>query len=289
MIKIYVELVALDNLAMNYIILFLTARFSARPMKIYRGILSAALGAIYGVVYILPAFSFLRPIGCKFLLSLAMIAIAFGVGKKAVRPLAVFYGITFILGGAMFGLLYFTGAGTMAGGGLMLLNGYPLRIFLLAGFITVLGLQFYWKWASRRLSNATQVRLTMEGECLLEGIIDTGHGLKDPSSGYPVLIADFESVKQILPQEVVQALEKGSGPGDALAAAEGTPWETEVRLIPYYAMGQNGLLFALRPKKLMIYRGTWKEIKKVYVAVSKGSIRQESGFSVLLPAALARY
>ena len=288
MVTIYMELVLLDNLEMNYLILFFTSKLAAIPIKIYRNILSALLGAIYGVLYLLPGFNLLRSIWFKLLLSLAMVAIGFGISKRTLRALGVFYGVTFLLGGVMFGLLYFLGTGTIQGG-LMLFQGFPIRYFLLGGMLAVVGVQIYWRWASRRLGKESRVRVALAEEKELVALVDTGHNLYEPLSGYPVVVLDYENAQEILPAEVREGYIQGKAPEQILEDLSGTEWESRARLIPYLAMGQAGFLLAFRPKKLLLYRQGWVPIKRVYVAVSKGSIQKESGFSVLLPAVFAKY
>jgi stage II sporulation protein GA (sporulation sigma-E factor processing peptidase) len=285
--KLYIELVLADNLAINYIILYLVSKLSASPLKLPRALLSACLGAVYSALYLLPQFSALRPIWCKLLLSLAMVTIAFGVKKRFLRHLGVFYIVTFVLGGAMLGLFYFTGSGTI-NGGVVLLNGFPLRIAIAAAVACILALTAYKKRLSSRIRFEMLASIEIEGEKTLTALLDSGHSLKDPVSGSPVFIADFSSIQEILPPQLNTGPE-GRSAHDMLAALSDSPWASKASLVPYATMEkQGGMILALRPKSLRVFDGqSWRPVLGASVGISPGRLPKKE-FAVLIPACIAQ-
>ena len=74
---VYVDVVFMENLFMNYIILFATAVINKVDIKLIRILLSSILGSIYAVVSYTDILSNSTGIIIKILLSIAMIYIAF--------------------------------------------------------------------------------------------------------------------------------------------------------------------------------------------------------------------
>ena len=76
---IYLDIIFLENLLMNYIILFGTGAVQKEKMKNYKLIISSIIGALYAIITylgIIPAYSSLA---MKVLLSVIMIYIAFDI------------------------------------------------------------------------------------------------------------------------------------------------------------------------------------------------------------------
>ncbi|MGI6169844.1 MAG: sigma-E processing peptidase SpoIIGA [Christensenellales bacterium] len=285
--KLYIELVLADNLAINYILLYLVSKLAASSPKTWRILLSCLLGAVYSALYLLPQLSALRPVWCKLLLSLAMVALAFGVKKRFLRHLGIFYITTFVLGGAMLGLFYFTGIGSIDGG-IILLNGFPLRIAIVAAIACMLGLTAYKKRLSSRIRFEMLVCIDIEGSKTLNALLDSGHSLKDPHSGSPVFVADFSSIREILPPQLTTRITPPAA-HEMLACLAGSPWASQACLIPYATLEkQKGLMLALRPKKLTVYDGShWRTVPDAYVGISPGHLPKHD-FSILVPACIAQ-
>lgn len=103
--------------------------------------------------------------------------------------------------------------------------------------------------------------------------LDTGCSLREPFSGLPVLVAEASALKAIVPASVLACLD---GKSDALSAG--------LRLIPYAALGGEGLLPAFFPDQVQVVQTG--EILRCWVAVSKKSLGS-SGFSAVIdPSAL---
>lgn len=101
--QVYIEYVVADNLLINALILILTLRFMRYKISKLRVFISSAIGAVFAVF--LPIFNVLNIFVIKLILSLIMIAIVLGKCgiKRYLRGLAIFYALTFALGGATVG------------------------------------------------------------------------------------------------------------------------------------------------------------------------------------------
>lgn len=102
--------------------------------------------------------------------------------------------------------------------------------------------------------------------------IDTGNSLKEPFSQFPVVVAEYDCIKTILPDEIQTSWEKNQ-----FLPLEGS----RIRIIPFHALGGGGLLPAFRPEQVVV---KWPEgsteLSAVYVAVCK--IKLSETFHALL-------
>lgn len=105
---VYLDIVFLENLAINYIILIATGLVNKIKIKHYRVFLASILGAAYAIFTYITIERIRNSIGIKILLSIAIIYIAFKPNsiKKLFKQLLIFYLTTFAFGGVTFFLLY---------------------------------------------------------------------------------------------------------------------------------------------------------------------------------------
>ena len=82
-------------------------------------------------------------------------------------------------------------------------------------------------------------------------MLDTGNLLTEPFSGLPVIVARRNSLVQVLPKGFPTGQENGN-----------------LRVIPYSAVGGEGLLCAFRPQSVELRLGRRKQSVECYVAVS---------------------
>lgn len=106
---IYLDIIFLENLFMNYIILFATGIIVRVPPKIIRTFISSAIGSIYAIVSYMSILEIYSSLFLKIILSLTMVYIAFGSKspKMFFKQLIIFYLTSFTFGGVAFAFLYF--------------------------------------------------------------------------------------------------------------------------------------------------------------------------------------
>ena len=73
---IYVDIIFLENLFMDYIILFATGIIVKAPIKIIRTFISSAIGSIYAIISYMSILEIYSTIFLKTVLSIAMVYIA---------------------------------------------------------------------------------------------------------------------------------------------------------------------------------------------------------------------
>ncbi len=106
---IYVDIIFLENLFMDYIILFATGIIVKAPIKIIRTFISSAIGSIYAIISYMSILEIYSTIFLKTVLSIAMVYIAFDSKniKQFFKQLIIFYLTSFTFGGVAFAFLYF--------------------------------------------------------------------------------------------------------------------------------------------------------------------------------------
>ena len=73
---IYLDVVLVENLCMNYIIFFASAYVLKKKVKHIRLIISALIGGIYSILAYVQILQIYSNIICKFILSIVMVYIA---------------------------------------------------------------------------------------------------------------------------------------------------------------------------------------------------------------------
>ena len=106
---IYIDIIFLENLFMNYIILFATGTIIKAPIKIIRTFVSSTIGSIYAIISYMSILEIYSSTFLKIILSMVMIYIAFNgkTLKQFLKQLIIFYLTSFTFGGVAFAFLYF--------------------------------------------------------------------------------------------------------------------------------------------------------------------------------------
>ena len=105
---LYIDLILLENIIMNYIIILATGMICRLKIKHIRIILASVIGAIYAIiVYTVNLEIYTNQIS-KILVSICMIYIAFNsISINAmIKQLVIFYLTSFCFGGAAYYLLH---------------------------------------------------------------------------------------------------------------------------------------------------------------------------------------
>ncbi len=134
---IYLDIVFVENIIMNYIILFSTGLICKEKIKQMRLVISSIIGSIYSVAYYITEITLYATIIAKIFLSIAMIYIAFGSKnlKNVFKSLMVFYLTSFAFGGCAFAILYYIKPRNILYQNGNLIGTYPIKIAILGRYI----------------------------------------------------------------------------------------------------------------------------------------------------------
>ena len=124
-------------------------------------------------------------------------------------------------------------------------------------------------------------RLTLgERTAELTALVDTGNTLSDPVTGRPVMVAEGDSVKELLPQDCRPGPEDLRDPAGAVARLSAGSCKGRFHLLPYRAVGvDRGLLLALRVDRLEL---DGADQGPLLVALSPTPVSDGGGYRALI-------
>ena len=212
----YMFLAVLLHIFVSFLLILASKQVFSEFIHPVRAILGALAGGVYCSACAVPGLGFLNG-GVWYFVSLILTCLlSFGIDRETVKPAAMYC----LLRTAMDGL---AGAGNQ--------QQTLLWASLFCG-VCLTGI-----WVSRHKRRYLPVELCFgEKTAKLQGLVDTGHSLRDPITGRQVLIVGAD-VAQMLTGFTSQQL---ADPVENIGKIPG------LRLIPYQSVGKSqGLLLAL--------------------------------------------
>lgn len=282
MYTVYVEYILLDNILMNYLILFAAGKALKMNPRTWRLFLSAAIGAIYSLFELMLYPSLLDFLPVKLILSVVMILTAFHFYtiKEFFKDLIAFYIMTFVFGGAMFAVGYIFGGNFSYIGGINYYGGVPIRL-LLVGIVLVLVLFRLYKQFNvyfKSKDNRYKLQIFIGDKYgIFDALLDTGNQLVEPISKTPVIVCDSKKLKRIVGDEVLQFAK------DMEQNSKMDITKDNMRILPYQTIeGGNKVMLGIRPKCVVIEKDNNKKvIEDVYIGINTTGVLLK-GAGVLL-------
>lgn len=242
---IYVDVLFVLNFFITYLLLMLTKSLIKTTAKTYRLLLGALIGGLYSLIIFAPSLGVLSTVFGRLLISFIIIPAAFGFKRLSVffKTIACFYFSNLIFLGVILAIWL-----TVKPSGI-LINNDTVYFDIPAAALLVLALVSYVisiliiKLYNYTISKKEIYSLTIikgDSEQHLFAFLDSGNKLTEPFSNYPVIIVD-----------------------------EGKVCFDAERLIPYNAVGGEGVLKAFKPDKIIVSNGRKSfESDRVYIAMS---------------------
>ena len=257
---IYLDIILCENLLMNYIILFATYVIIKPKTKHpqIRMILSSLLGSIYAIIVYLNILSIYTNLLAKITLSVVIVYIAFAPPnvKQLLKQILIFYLVSFIFGGCTFALIYFLKPENVEMKNGVFVGMYPIRVGLIAGVIAFIITQIAFKINKSKLNNKnTFIEIELYNKNKMtkaRALLDSGNMLKEPISQKPVIVVEKTTLSKIIPEEVLNYIEKIVG-GDDQEKNEMQEYLSKIRMVPFMSLGkENGMLIGIRLDKIKI-------------------------------------
>lgn len=243
---IYLDVIMLENICMNYIILFATALIAKVKISQIRIILASLLGAIYAILSFAPILQIYTNLLFKILISIIMIYIAFFPKniKFLLKQLLLFYLVSFAFGGCAFCLLYFIKPQDILIRNGYLTGTYPIKIALLGGIVGFVIVNIAFKLVKGKISKKDMfcdIEIFFKGKSIkIRAMIDTGNLLKDPISGMPVIVVEKSKLEAIIPKAIVNNLNTILGGGkESKLTEEEKEYMPKFRVIPFSSLGKQ--------------------------------------------------
>lgn len=280
--EIYGDVLFIINFSMDFLSLYMVGKLLHIPMRAWRVILGASVGALYGVLELLFTVSGFVSFLMTAFVMLLMCYIAFGrqALHRFAMTVALFCGINMLIGGMMTAAFVRLGAYKQyieIGGELHTVYGdMPVWLFVVlsaASSIATWGIGRLFR--KRSAVRTCDVRIRFDDkEKELTGLVDSGNLLTEPLSGTPVIFLK-DKAADVLPEVLLNAMRTGYASLDYLS-------DVRLRFIPSRTVNGEGVLLAAVPRAVYLrVNGSW-ESRRALLAVdfTDGDF---GGFSALVP------
>ncbi|BAF60028.1 MAG: sigma-E processing peptidase SpoIIGA [Pelotomaculum sp.] len=291
---VYLDQVFLGNAVMNYAILWAASKLSRTPASRGRLVAGACLGAAYSLSLFVPGMEFFLSAWFKAAFSVVIAAAVFAPlpPVKFLTCLGCFYLASFVLGGLVFGMIFFTHQGRVAGSGsaveVIAEHFWPGIVLGLAAFWTA-GRGFSALVKKGCFDGLFKIPLSVKSEgkqVKLEALLDTGNHLKDPLTRHPVVVVEYAALKPLLPPEVQACFEKEGEPDvwQILNLLGEKRFAGRFSAVPFQSLSRiGGLMVGYRPDEVIIeQKGRQLRAEKVVLAIYHSSLDPGNSYHALV-------
>lgn len=291
---VYSDVIFLENLIMNFFILYCTAKLTRTIFKYFRIAAGALVGALYVIILMyVPENRVLYSLPAKVVLSVIIIWTSFKVLNfiHLLKILAVFYLSSFLFAGAALAFSGFSSqVGFAAGGRIIYAGDYKWSILMFSAIfifilVKVLKNVYLLKIPGNKIIKSLKITAGEKQICL-DALIDTGNSLTDPFTNYPVIIVEYSAIEELIPQKLKEMMQNDLNE-DIIKTCETfaqTEWANRLRLIPFNSIGRkDGFLIGFRPDKVSISKNK-KEVdtSKVIIAIYTDKLSQNNNYNALV-------
>lgn len=288
---IYIDIVLIENLIMNYIILFTTAVVLKIKVNHIRLILASLLGAGYSIIAYMGIIKVYSSIILKIILSALIIYIAFNPQniKKMCKDLLLFYLVSFVFGGAAFALIYIIKPQNILMKNGLFLGTYTLKTVMLGAivaFCIIIGAFAIIKNKISKKDMFCEIEILINQKKIkTKAMIDTGNMLKEPITNVPVIVVEHILLYSCMPKEILNNLKEIMG-GDFknIPCDIQEKYISKLKLIPFSSLGkQNGMLIGIRPEYVKVITDEQEKINKnVIIGIYEKSLTKKGEYQALI-------
>lgn len=293
---IYIDVVLIENLIMNYIILLATGYILKQKIKHIRLIIASLLGAIYSIIAYASVLKIYSSLILKIILSIIIVYIAYNPQnmQKMWKDLLIFYLTSFVFGGVAFALIYVVKPQNILMRNGLFLGTYTLKTVLLGAIIGFIIIITAFKIVKTKISKKDmfcKIEIKLNDKIInTTAMIDTGNFLKEPITNTPVIVVEHTLLYECMPKEILNHLEEILG-GDFTKIPEEieTEYISKLKLIPFSSLGrQNGMLVGIKPEYVKIVQDEKEnKIENIILGIydksltKRGEYRALAGIEVL--------
>jgi stage II sporulation protein GA (sporulation sigma-E factor processing peptidase) len=288
---IYIDIVLLENLLMNYIILYATSIITKSKISILRIIISSLIGAIYSIVIYVTNLSILSNLIPKILLSIVMVFIAYNPTKIKIlgRQILFFYLTSFVFGGVSLALIHFINPQSIFNLKDISIEENTIKIIILSGVLGFFIIIIAFKLARSKVSKKDMfcnIKIKLNQKIIeTTAMIDTGNLLKEPITDIPVIIVEHTLLYGIMPKEILNNLEKIlCGNFDNIPEKIKNEYIARLKVIPYSSLGkQNGMLIGIKADSVEIQKTDENIIRsQIVIGIYDKSLTKKGEYRALL-------
>ncbi len=272
---VYADVLFLLNFSMDYLILHLVSCHLHKGNHLF---LCALLGGFYGLMAV--KVPLMGTAFFQILFGAIMVSIAYRPTSisQFIKACFLFLCTSCLIGGVLYAILLKTGRGK-------LVNGIIYFDFSLLQFLVFTLLCWGCLTASSAVfgrigeNHLRKIMIKSRGkELMLTAMVDTGCELTEPLTGFPVMVAEYDRLVEILSEEL-----RGMMNGENIG-----PVPEKIYRIPFSTVKEgNGLLYAFRPESVTVIQGKKQiTLNRVLVGIVQKKLTGNQSYSALLHPAM---
>lgn len=244
---IYIDVLIILNIYVNYFLLKTTSKLTHTPLKTWRCLLASFYGSLYSLMILAPPIPVSVTIPIKLTAAISITILAFGLCScsRILKNIIAFFTVNFIFGGFMYFIYAWIKPDSMRFANSFFYIDFSLLVLLITTallYVLVCLIKRitikndYYNW---RLIIRSGTRIIN-----LDGLADTGNSLIDFFSGKPVIICNREDIGSI---------------------------KAKIRLIPFSTISENGVIPVFKPDEVVAVNNATGEKKNVDVMIGLGT------------------
>lgn len=285
----YLDLIILENLCMNYIMIYTTGRLLGRKIVKSRILIASIIGSIYVFSLYINAPKVILN-ASKILMAALIVRIGFSSKRIRVliKEVIVFFMVSFMYSGCALGFIHmfkpktiYIVNGTIIGG------EYIFELVLISAIISFLVIK-----GSTKILKLKQKITKEDMLCIINiynkkksirinALLDTGNLLTEQATGRPVVIVEKSFAKDLFESAYFEKIE---------SLIEGGEFEcsdvddANVKIIPYMSVGNsNGIMIAYKVDKIKVeYQEKKYEITDVLIGFYNDALTKNGKYSALI-------
>ncbi len=288
MTTIYVDVLILVNIYVNYFLIKTTNVFMHRDVKNIRCVIGAFIGSLFSLIILAPSMGFISTLLIKLIAAFTIILVTYGYpnSRTYLRISLIFFVINFVFAGVMLGLWLLV---------------YPVNMFYKNGsvyfdisFITLALSTIIAYFIVKAIRYALDYRAGLDrrvtvgidfckNKVEVNGFVDSGNTLMDTFSGMPVIICDYGRIESILPIQYREVLADGDYHNiENLITTQDSL--SGIRLLPFSTINSSGIIPAFKADNIYI-KGEGMRAKpvKALIGISNNSLKGEEYGAILSP------
>jgi stage II sporulation protein GA (sporulation sigma-E factor processing peptidase) len=263
-LTVYLDVIWALNLMFDSLLLYLTAIFLKRSIRLWRVLAGGFIGSLIILLSFTPLHDYSNHPISKLLCSVLMVLMVFGYKRWRyfLKGLMALYVATFLLGGALIGTHYF----------IQYNSEWTLKVLRASvyGFgdpitwlFVLIGFPIAWHFSKKNIESLEMTKIqfdqlvkvkVMIGDESIEvkGLIDSGNQLYDPLSKLPVMFVSIKNHFEMVSESIIKL---ANDPESILTGSGEFPaeWQNRLRIVPCKVIGQeHQLIVAVKPDSILI-------------------------------------
>ena len=248
---VYVDEVFFVNAGVNLLLLETAVSLTGTPRQRWRIPLAAAFGGVYAAAACLPGLGWLGALPGTVLAYAGLCAICFGWCGAAWKRWLWFFGVCCAFAGLVLAAAALLSTPAFLRDGRVYYRVTGRLLILLAGGVYLVCRLCLDRFAKHRGRELVTLGLELDGRTVsCAALRDNGNTLREPMTGQPVLVAEWQVAARLLPGLGLRR-EQFADPAEGLRLLRLVCPEQAAVLVPYRAVGTaGGLLLALRMDRI---------------------------------------